>query len=255
MDRIFRGIMKYRRTNRARMVEQFVQVKNHPQPKALFFTCMDSRMLPARFTESNVGDMFIVRNAGNLIPHSQHFPDEYTSCEPAALELGCVHNDIRHVIVCGHSDCKAMNLLHLLRDTEYGSTVNRRKSPLRAWLCSHAMSSLEKYQQLQAAGFGAPLVFQAETPLRRISAYIDPDDKLSVTDKLSQVNTLQQIQNIASYDFLKKRLETYDLHIHALWFDIYTGDVHYFSRQSKQFVEINEKNVDGLVEEVSKYYC
>ena len=47
-----------------------------------------------------------VRNAGNVIPHSQHFLDEATTNEPAALELGCVVNDIRHVIVCGHSDCK-----------------------------------------------------------------------------------------------------------------------------------------------------
>jgi len=66
---------------------------------------------------------------------------------------------------------------------------------------------------------------------------------------------LQQLQNIASYGFLKKRLEAYDLHIHALWFDIYTGDIYYFSRRSKKFVEINEVNIDKLVEEVSKYYC
>jgi len=47
-----------------------------------------------------------VRNAGNVIPHSQHFLDEATTTEPAALELGCIVNDIKHVIVCGHSDCK-----------------------------------------------------------------------------------------------------------------------------------------------------
>lgn len=47
-----------------------------------------------------------VRNAGNLIPHSQHFVNEVYTTEPAALELGCIINDIKHVIVCGHSDCK-----------------------------------------------------------------------------------------------------------------------------------------------------
>lgn len=82
-----------------------------------------------------------------------------------------------------------MNLLHLLRDTEYASIDNRRLSPLRAWLCTHAISSLEKYQQLEAAGFDTPLIFQAETPLRKIIAYIDPEDKFNVTDKLSQVGT------------------------------------------------------------------
>jgi len=47
-----------------------------------------------------------------LIPHSQHFLDEATTNEPAALELGCIVNDIRHIIVCGHSDCK-VNVIHL----------------------------------------------------------------------------------------------------------------------------------------------
>ena len=63
-------------------------------------------MIPTRFTETCVGDMFVVRNAGNIIPHSRFYPDEITTNEPAALELGCVINDIRHIIVCGHSDCK-----------------------------------------------------------------------------------------------------------------------------------------------------
>lgn len=66
-----------------------------------------------------------VRNAGNLVPHAQHFQDEYFSCEPAALELGCVVNDIRHIIVCGHSDCKAMNLLYKLRNKEEASLVSK----------------------------------------------------------------------------------------------------------------------------------
>lgn len=44
-------------------------------------------------------------------------------CEPAALELGCVVNDIRHIIVCGHSDCKAINLLYSLQDEEFASKV------------------------------------------------------------------------------------------------------------------------------------
>ncbi|XP_066603916.1 beta carbonic anhydrase 1 [Prorops nasuta] len=254
MDRIIKGIMMYRQCHREGMVKQFQKVRDNPEPKAVFFTCMDSRMIPTRFTETNVGDMFVVRNAGNVVPHSQHFVDELTMCEPAALELGCVVNDIRHVIVCGHSDCKAMNLLYALRDEEFASQVNRRISPLRAWLCAHAHTSLEKFQQLEITGFREPILFQAETPLRKFVAYIDPDNKFAIEDKLSQINTLQQLQNIASYGFLKKRLETHDLHIHALWFDIYTGDIYYFSRANKRFIEINELNETPLLQEIKKYY-
>lgn len=85
-------------------------------------------------------------------------------------------------------------------------------------------------------------------------AYIDPEEHFAIEDRLSQINTLQQLQNIASYGFLKKRLETHQLHLHALWFDIYTGEIYYFSRRAKQFVEINENNFEVLMDEVVKYY-
>lgn len=90
--------------------------------------------------------------------------------------------------------------------------------------------------------------------MRQFIAYIDPENKFAVEDKLSQVNTLEQVSNIASYGFLKKRLETHDLHIHALWFDIYTGDVYYFSRGAKRFVVVDESSVETLTEEIRNYY-
>ncbi|KAL1491715.1 hypothetical protein ABEB36_012272 [Hypothenemus hampei] len=254
MDKILKGIMIYRATVKEGMVKQFVKIKDNPTPKAVFFTCIDSRMIPTRFTQTNVGDMFIVRNAGNLVPHSQRFPDEQDTNEPAALELGCVVNDIRHIIVCGHSDCKAINLLYKLRDPEFASKDNRRLSPLRSWLCTHAHTSIEKFNELQAHDFNKPLLFQAETPLRKFVAYIDPDKKFNIEDRLSQINTLQQLQNIASYGFLKKRLEQHQLHIHALWFDIYTGEIYYFSRAAKRFVIIDENNFKKLLQEVVVFY-
>lgn len=64
-----------------------------------------------------------MRNAGNVIPNSQYFKNELCSCEPAALELGCIEYDIKEVVVCGHSDCKAMNLLYQLQDPEFASLV------------------------------------------------------------------------------------------------------------------------------------
>lgn len=62
------------------------------------------------------------------------------------------------------------------------------------------------------------------------------------------------VSNVASYGFLKKRLETHDLHIHALWFDIYTGDIYYFSRGQKRFVHVDEENCESIIQEVNRYY-
>ena len=76
------------------------------QPKAVMFSCMDSRVIMTRMLQSDVGDMFLVRNAGNLVPDKNSLGFDSIGTEPGALELGCVINDIRHVLVCGHSDCK-----------------------------------------------------------------------------------------------------------------------------------------------------
>lgn len=144
---------------------------------------------------------YVVRNAGNLVPHAQHFQDEHFSCEPAALELGCVVNNIRHIIVCGHSDCKAMNLLYQLRNPKEATIEQRRISPLRAWLCAHAKhSSLRRFTEWEAAGMKDPLVFSSETPMRKFVAYIDPDNKFNVEDKLSQINTLEQCMRQSNCD-------------------------------------------------------
>lgn len=210
-------------------------------------------MIPTRFTETSVGDMFVgwykniiwywlgiliwkviiravifnfiefifsVRNAGNVIPHSQYFVDEMTSCEPAALELGCIINDIRHIIVCGHSDCKAMNLLYKLKSKEESSIVcivcifentlvyitistawivfcdtfqeQRRISPLKSWLCTHGQTSLDKFLDMNN-DFTKPMLFTGETPQRKFVAYIDPENKFCIEDKLSQVPTNNHI--------------------------------------------------------------
>lgn len=144
-----------------------------------------------------------MRNAGNLVPNAQHFQDEYYSCEPAALELGCVVNNIRHIIVCGHSDCKAMNLLYTLRNKEEATADQRRISPLRAWLCAHATkTSLDRFLRWHEAGMKDPLIFSSETPMRKFIAYIDPENKFNLEDKLSQINTLEQCTywNINSWE-------------------------------------------------------
>lgn len=106
----------------------------------------------------------------------------------------------------------------------------------------------------KASGMVEPIKFSSESPMRKFVAYIDPENKFAIEDKLSQINTLEQLSNVASYGFLKRRLETHDLHIHALWFDIYTGDVYYFSRGAKRFVAVDESSVDCLVTEVKKFY-
>ena len=65
ISKVLHGIMKYRTDWQRNMVQQFQRVRDNPNPTAVFVTCVDSRMLPSRFTMTEVGDMFIIRELFN----------------------------------------------------------------------------------------------------------------------------------------------------------------------------------------------
>lgn len=69
-----------------------------------------------------------------------------------------------------------------------------------------------------------------------------------------QVNCLQQVENIVSYDFMKEKCIDGGVKIHSIWFDIYKGDVHMFSRNKKKFLILNEDNFDHFLQDTSREF-
>jgi len=249
--KVLHGIMKYRVTEQRNMVEQFKRVRDNPSPTAVFVTCVDSRMLPTRFTQTAVGDMFIVRNAGNMMPHSSLVSAQAVATEPAVLELACHLNSVKHVVVCGHSDCKAVNLLYdIHKDPNYKASAPSY-SPLRNWVAVHGKKTMEEFAKLEAAKFRRPLMLSKLNSPSKFPAYVDVDEKFSITDKLSMVNTLVQMENVTSYPFMRNRKDG-RIHIHAFWFDIYTGEIHCFSRREETFVITNEDTLPMLEQELEQ---
>ncbi|KAF1748068.1 hypothetical protein GCK72_024535 [Caenorhabditis remanei] len=251
MNKILRGVIKYRQTIREDLVKQFEEIKNNPQPTSVMFTCMDSRMLPTRFTQSRVGDMFVVRNAGNMIPEAPTYgtsSEVSVTTEPAALELAVKRGGIRHVVVCGHSDCKAINTLYRLHQCPKEFDPS---SPMDNWVRRSGYSSIKRLNERIHRG-PSIMKFDSEVaPSQSFEAIIDPMDKLSAEDKLSQINVLQQLVNICSHQILQEHLESGRLHIHGMWFDVYTGDDYLFSKDKKRFVVIDEKTVDKHLSELN----
>ncbi|XP_060068847.1 beta carbonic anhydrase 1-like [Ylistrum balloti] len=241
IEKLLMGILRYRVNTRWKLLEQFQRVKNNPEPTSVFFTCIDSRVLATKFMDSQVGDNFVVRSAGNLIPHACNFSYETATTEAGALELGCIVNGVKHVVVCGHSDCKAMNLLYSMRNEVH----IKEGGPLQLWMKRHGTASLEKFKLLTPENeYKGPVPYQTA---RKFEAYIDPENRFNLEDKLSQVNCLQQLQNIASYPFLKDLITRQEVKLHAMWFDIYTGEVFMFSRTQQKFIEINDQNINHLL--------
>ncbi|CAJ0934725.1 unnamed protein product, partial [Mesorhabditis belari] len=252
MDRILRGVIKYNKTVKKDLVEQFKRIRDNPNPIAVMFTCMDSRMLPTRFTQSAVGDMFVVRNAGNLVPDALNYGESSevsVTTEPAALELAVKRGGIKHVIVCGHADCKAMNLLHDLHlcPKEFDAC-----SPMDNWVRNNGYKSIQRLNERLHSGSKSIPFHSLVSPSQSFEALIDPFDKLHIHDKLSQINVLQQMINITSHEFLKEYLESGKLFIHGMWFDIYKGDDYLFSKDKKQFVNIEESTITELMSELER---
>ena len=93
------------------------------KPKALMISCADSRVIPEMITQSGPGELFVCRNAGNVVPpYAQMNGGVSSSIEYAVLALG-----VRDIVVCGHSDCGAMKAL--LCPTTLASMPN-----VAAWL-------------------------------------------------------------------------------------------------------------------------
>src|SRR3954463_8349780 len=82
-------------------------VRNGQKPRALMISCADSRAVPEQITQPSPGELFVCRNAGNIVPPFAQMNGGVSSAiEYAVLALG-----VRDIVVCGHSDCGAMAAL------------------------------------------------------------------------------------------------------------------------------------------------
>ncbi|VDN24694.1 unnamed protein product [Cylicostephanus goldi] len=236
-------------------VKQFVNIRDtHAHPGAVFFSCMDARMFPARITSTTVGDMYVVRNPGSMIPRAENYGscgcETSLSTEAAGLELTVKRGGIKHVIICGHSNCKAMNTLYNLHKNPKKFDAN---SPLDLWIREHGFLSLKKLEERLASKTAKPLKYSTPDGAFSFEAIIDEENKFDVEDKLSQINTLQQMENCASHGFLADILANKAADLHAMWFDIFAGETYLFSRPRRKFILIDEKTVDSLQEEVKQH--
>ncbi len=206
MKKLIQGIVDFRsnRTEESRAL--FAKLALGQQPDALFIACSDSRVVPNLFASTNPGDLFVLRNIGNLIPPHDSVQDNSVS---AVLEFSIFTLNVADIIVCGHSECGAMNAL------AKGS-------------CTHQCPHLESW-----------LTFGKES-VRKVDAGLVLDSKLARHNQVSQVNVLQQMEHIASYPFIRERLNSREVRVHGWWFDIAQADVYCYEKEQNQFVLIDE---------------
>ena len=104
MEKLISGIARFRNSSFEERKKLFSELATGQSPEVLFITCSDSRIDPNLVTQTEPGDLFIIRNAGNIVPpHMRTAGGVTASIEFAVAALG-----VTHIVVCGHSDCGAM---------------------------------------------------------------------------------------------------------------------------------------------------
>ena len=215
MRKLIEGIVDFRKKLTEDHRELFAKLALGQRPDVLFIACCDSRVVPNLFASTNPGDLFVLRNIGNLVPPA--CIDCQDNSAQAAIEFSILSLNISDIIICGHSECGAMQALTQNSDTSCCPH-------LAAWL-KHADSSLQKVRN----GFT-----------------LNPT--LSEHNQISQVNVLEQMNHMKSYPFILDRIEKKQLRIHGWWFDIARADVYCYEKALESFVLIDEKEAQLILE-------
>ena len=219
MKKLIRGIVQFRRHVRPDYREAFARLALGQAPDALLIACSDSRVVPNLFASADPGDLFVVRNVGNLVaPAGGDGQASGDRSEAAAIEFALAHLPVTDIVVCGHSECGAMQAL--LKGREAVAPIH-----LRAWL-RHAD--------------------QALLQLERNSA----DPRLARHNQLSQLNVLTQIEHLKTYPMVQQRVTAGKLRLHGWWFELRNADVYAYEDSLGRFVVIDEPVAERLLQQL-----
>ncbi len=104
MKKLIQGVHKFQQEVFGTHQELFARLATSQTPHTLFITCSDSRINPNMLTQAKPGEIFILRNAGNIVPNYT----DLVGGEAATIEFAVAGLGIEHIVVCGHSNCGAI---------------------------------------------------------------------------------------------------------------------------------------------------
>lgn len=186
--------------------ELFAKLSSQGQaPKALMISCADSRVVPEQILQAQPGELFVCRNAGNIVPPFATMNGGVSSTvEYAVVALG-----VRDIIVCGHSDCGAMKALN-------DPSLTSEMPNVAAWLRHGAA---------------------AKHVLDRTSGNLEGTERVRA---LSLENVIAQLNHLRTHPSVAAAIAEGHMALHGWFVDIHAGQVLGLDGETGQFVPLRE---------------
>jgi carbonic anhydrase len=211
MEPLIEGVHKFRNDEFGNYRKLFRKLSQDGQnPHTLFITCSDSRVLAELITQSKPGDLFVVKNVGNIVPPASAQGD--TNSTAAAIEFAVETLRVNDIVICGHSQCGAIAALLAPKP------VSDSTPHLRDWLnlAAPALEALKRnYSHLR------------DTAKQETAA--------------AEENVLFGLDNLHSYPCVQERLADGTLRLHGWFFKIATAELFAYDPETHQFLPLVEK--------------
>lgn len=193
----------------------FEQLAQKQEPKVAMIACSDSRVDPAILTNSEPGDIFMVRNVGNLVPPCAR--NEAQHGTSAALEYAVVSLEVEHIVVFGHVDCGGMKAL-LTGDP----TIAAEHEFIHNWLG-----------------------IADEARRRTLMVTRNQPTEIQLR-KLEQEAIKTSIANLLSFPWIEQRVQSGRLRLHGWHFNIHEGNIYVYAASEDRFVPLTVELIAEL---------
>jgi carbonic anhydrase len=204
MHDLVAGFLKFRETAYPERTRLFHDLARAQAPEALFIACSDSRVVPELLTQREPGELFVIRNAGNIVPTYGPEPGGVS----ATVEYAIAVLGVRDVVICGHSDCGAMSAIVRRDDLSHLPAVSNW---LRHADAARTMNAIHNY----------------ETEREQI-------------DALVRDNVIVQLANLRTHPSVSRALRQGKLRLHGWVYDIETGQIETLDGVTGEFVPLAE---------------
>ena len=201
MQKLIEGLHRFQSEIFSTQRELFTRLAKGQSPEVMFITCSDSRINPSLITQTRPGEMFVLRNAGNIVPPYSHGAQG----EDATIEFALAGLKVQHIVVCGHSCCGAMKgLLH--------PEALEALPAMKVWL-KHA----EATQRIMRDNY----------------QHLHGDALLTAT---AEENVLVQLENLRTHPTVREHLERRAVTLHGWVYKLETGHMFNYDPVSGQFL-------------------